>query len=58
MAAAYAGDVLISPFIGVVAERLGVCTIPWFLLILCVLIFVLSESVDRIIAKHPYINFF
>ncbi|MCD8110540.1 MAG: MFS transporter [Clostridiales bacterium] len=53
MTAAYAGDVLISPFIGVVAERMGVCTIPWFLLILCVLIFVLSESVDRIIAKHP-----
>ncbi len=48
MAAAYAGDVLISPFIGVVAERAGLYTIPVFLLALCVLILILSEWVDRI----------
>lgn len=53
MAAAYARCVVISPMIGVVAERLGVHTIPWFLFILCVLILCLSEGVDRIVAKHP-----
>lgn len=53
MAAAYAGNLIICPFIGVVAERLGVLTIPWFVFVLCVLILVLSEIVDYIVGKHP-----
>lgn len=53
MAAAYVGCVLITPLIGVFAERISVLTIPWFLLVLSILILCLSESVDRIVAKHP-----
>lgn len=52
MAAAYAGDVLISPFIGVVAERAGLYTIPIFLMVLCVLILILSEWVDLVVVKQ------
>lgn len=51
MAAAYAGNLIICPLIGVVAERIGVLTIPWFIFILCLLILVLSELVDQIVAK-------
>lgn len=53
MAAAYAGNLIICPLIGVVAERIGVYTITWFIFILCVLILGLSEWVDRIVAKYP-----
>jgi len=51
MAAAYAGDVVIVPFIGILAKRAGVITIPWFLLALCILILILSELTDRVIAR-------
>ena len=52
MAAAYAGDVLISPLIGVTAAHIGICVIPWFLLGLCALLLCLSEAVDRITARR------
>lgn len=51
MAAAYVGNMLLCPLIGVVAERAGTITIPWFLLIMCVLILCLSEGVDRVVTK-------
>lgn len=53
MASAYAGSVFISPCIGFIAARAGVLSIPWLLFGLCVLILILSECVDRIVAKNP-----
>lgn len=52
MAAAYAGSVLFSPCIGFIAARAGTSIIPWFILVLCVLIICLSEYVDRICRGH------
>lgn len=52
MAAAYMGTAFITPCIGLVADGISVKTIPWFLLILSVIIITLSETVDRIVAKR------
>ncbi|MCD7948611.1 MAG: MFS transporter [Oscillospiraceae bacterium] len=53
MAAAYVGNVVLCPLIGVVAERAGTRTIPWFLFIMCIAILCLSERVDRTVSRHP-----
>ncbi|MCC8122833.1 MAG: MFS transporter [Oscillospiraceae bacterium] len=53
MAAAYVGNVVLCPLIGVVAERMGTRTIPWLLFIMCIAILCLSECVDRTVARHP-----
>lgn len=56
MAAAYAGSVLISPSIGFIAARAGTFIIPWFILVLCILIICLSEYVDRICRRRVQIT--
>lgn len=51
MAAAYMGTAFITPCIGLVADGVGVGTIPWFILGLSIAIICLSEYVDHIVAK-------
>jgi len=53
MAAAYVGNLVLCPIIGVVAEHAGTLTIPWFLFIMCILILCLSEYTDHIVSKRP-----
>lgn len=51
MAAAYMGTAFITPCIGLVADGVSVYTIPWFILILSIVIISLSEYVDRVVAR-------
>ena len=46
MAAAYAGDVFLAPLIGVAAQRVGVWSIPWSLLLLTALLLACAEVTD------------
>lgn len=51
MAAGNMGTAFIVPCVGLVADGIGIYTIPWFFLLLCFVIVFLSEYVDILVAK-------
>lgn len=52
MAAGNIGTAFVTPCIGLVADGISIYTIPWFIMILAIIVIVLSEVLDRVVLKN------
>ncbi len=52
MAAAYIGTTLTPPLFGLIAQHIGIGLYPAYILMFCVLLFSMSERLNRVVAKR------
>ena len=53
MASAYTGTTLMPPLFGLIADHISIGLFPVFLLVMTILMLVMSEGLNRLVAKDP-----